>query len=401
MNEAVTVTQLNRYVASILEADKNLSGIFVKGEISSLKKYSSGHLYFNLKDDKACVSCVMFYNLAKDLTFVPNDGQKVIINAKASLYDRDGKFQLYVNSMKKEGLGDLFLAFEELKQKLNQQGFFDVKYKQKIPFLPNRIGVVTSPSGAVIKDIINVLSRRFYNFNLLLVPSVVQGSLAPQSIVNAIEELNNRDDIDVIIVARGGGSIEDLWCFNDEMVARAVFASKIPIISAVGHETDFTICDFVADLRAPTPSAAAELVMPIRSECENKIKNFQSLLVNKLVNKLEYSKLKLKNLKQNKMFSNPDNLYNYKREIIDSLEHDMDDAFNRYIENKKKYMSHTIQRLDGLSPLKVLSRGYSVTEKICDNTVVKSVFDINESEMLKIRLIDGSCECRATKISRN
>ncbi len=398
MNGAVTVSQLNKYVNSVLESDPNLSGLFVKGEISSFKRYPSGHLYFNLRDDKSTVSCVMFKVSTINLMFQPKDGDSVIVFAKASLYDRDGKFQLYINTMKQEGVGDLYVAFEQLKSKLSQEGLFDQKFKKTIPFLPNRIGVVTSPSGAVIRDIINVLSRRFPDFNLLLVPSNVQGNLAAQSIVLAIEELNKRDDIDVVIIARGGGSIEDLWCFNEEIVARAVFNSEIPIISAIGHETDYTICDFVADMRAPTPSAAAELVMPVKNDCESAIILQEKLLRKKLMGKLDFEKLKLKHIEQHRYFTHPELLYEKKREYSDKLEQKISVAFKNILEKEKNALKHFVVHLDGLSPLKVLLRGYGVVQNKQTEKSINSIESVKIGDNLSVRLSDGILDCLVKNI---
>ncbi|MHB1485391.1 MAG: exodeoxyribonuclease VII large subunit [Saccharofermentanales bacterium] len=404
MKESITVSQLNRYVNSILEADPNLSDLSVKGEISNFCRYPSGHLYFILKDANSSVSCVMFRSAAATLSFEPKEGQSVVIDAKASLYNRDGKFQLCVNKMSISGIGDLFAAFELLKMKLQQEGLFDQAHKKKIPYLPERIGVVTSTSGAVIRDIINVLNRRFPNFNMLIYPSAVQGVGAGQSIARALYELNLRDDIDVIIIARGGGSMEDLWCFNEEVVARAVYASEIPVISAVGHETDFTICDFVADLRAPTPSAAAELVMPLKSECTDRITHNIGKLTKSLYSRLDYAKLRLNHAQENRYFTHPEILYNQKKEEIDWLQSKMSQAFSHDIEMRKFNLDHIIARLDGLSPLKVLSRGYSVaTKKISpgysvatgriNKAVVRSINDVSVGDEINLRVIDGEIEC--------
>lgn len=400
MNDAVTVSQLNRYVNSVLESDPFLSGLFVKGEISNLKKYPSGHLYFNLKDDKATVACVMFKSSAQGLGFDPHDGQQVLLYAKASIYDRDGKFQLYVSTMKQDGFGDLFLAFEKLKEKLQSEGLFELSHKRKIPYLPNKIGVVTSSSGAVLRDVINVLGRRFPDFNMVLVPTQVQGSTAAVSIVQAIDELNTRDDIDVIIVCRGGGSIEDLWCFNEEKVARAVFSSKIPVISAVGHETDFTICDFVADLRAPTPSAAAELVMPIKSECLKQIRQQNFKLAKLLETKLEYSKLKLLHIKQHRVFVHPESLYDSKKEEIDFLTESLNLNLSRLIKQKQVGLNNMLFRLDGLSPLKVLQRGYGVPQKLENNSIIRSVKDVKIGDEITLRVFDGAIGCIVKSIER-
>jgi len=400
MNDAVTVSQLNRYVNSVLESDPLLSGLFVKGEISSFKRYPSGHLYFNLKDDKATVSCVMFKSSAQMLGFDPHDGQKVFLYAKASIYDRDGKFQLYVNTMKQDGFGELFLAFEKLKEKLQEEGLFELSHKREIPYLPNTIGVVTSSSGAVLRDIINVLGRRFPDFKMVLVPVQVQGSTAAISIVQAIEELNRREDIDVIIVGRGGGSIEDLWCFNEEIVARAVYASKIPVISAVGHETDFTICDFVADLRAPTPSAAAELAMPIKSELLRQIQQQNFKLSKQLENKLEYSKLKLQHVKGHRIFAHPESLYDSKKEEIDFLTESMNQNISRLFKQKQTGLSNMLFRLDGLSPLKVLQRGYGVPQNLQTRSIIRSVKDVEIGDKIALRIVDGELGCTVSSIER-
>src|SRR5665647_514836 len=266
MSAVFSVSELNRYVGEVLAADPVLSAVRVQGEVSGFKKYPSGHLYFSLKDKESQVNCVAFRGNAAHFSFVPENGMSVVITARASLYDRDGRFQLVVYEMEKDGVGDLFAAFEKLKAKLEEEGIFDTDHKLAIPRLPRRIGVVTSPKGAVIQDIIHVLSRRFPNFDLLIYPSAVQGQTAAAELRKGVEWFNSTDRVDVIIVARGGGSIEDLWCFNDEALARTIYHSHIPVISAVGHETDFTIADFAADLRAPTPSAAAELAVPVAAD---------------------------------------------------------------------------------------------------------------------------------------
>lgn len=398
MKDSITVSQLNRYVNSILEADPNLSDLLVKGEISNFCCYPSGHLYFNLKDENSSVSCVMFRSAASCLSFEPKEGLSVIVGAKANLYNRDGKFQLCVSNMSLSGLGDLFKAFEQLKEKLQAQGLFDPAHKKKIPYLPGRIGVVTSSSGAVIRDIINVLSRRYPNFNLLLYPTAVQGATAAGQIANAVTELNFRDDIDVIIIARGGGSIEDLWSFNEEIVARAVYASAIPVISAIGHETDFTICDFVADLRAPTPSAAAELVMPIKSDCFDRIRQNAVKLSKSLYNKLEYAKLQLYHAKRNRYFIHPEIIYNQKREEVDFIQERMCQIFTQSIEMERICLEHTVQRLDGLSPLKVLQRGYSVASDMESGVLIRSVSEVSIGDEINIRVVDGNIDCAVLSI---
>lgn len=392
----LTVSQLNRYVMSVLESDPNLSGLTIQGEISSFKKYPSGHLYFTLKDDNAAVSCVMFKGSAVNLSFVPQDGLRVLVNAKASLYERDGKFQLYVNQMQPDGIGNLYTAFEKLKEKLRSEGLFDQKYKQKIPLLPRRIGVVTSPKGAVIRDIINVLARRFSEFNLVLIPVAVQGDTASKSIVAAIETFNRMNEVDVLIVGRGGGSMEDLWCFNEENVARAVFNSRIPIISAVGHETDFTICDMVADLRAPTPSAAAELSMPVKTELKRNIYLKQEKLINNLEGKLRYNRLRLDHLNKSRIFVTPESIYDPQKQEIANLEQSLKDSIENIISRTREKTGNTLMKLDTLSPLKILSRGYSLVQIKENLKILKSIHDVAQGDNLLVRLTDGVVECEVT-----
>src|SRR5665647_708598 len=305
MSAVFSVSELNRYVGEVLAADPVLSAVRVRGEISGFKKYPSGHLYFSLKDKESQVNCVAFRGNAAHFSFVPENGMSVIITARASLYDRDGRFQLVVYEMEKDGVGDLFAAFEKLKVKLEAEGLFDVSRKKAIPKLPQRIGVVTSPKGAVIQDIIHVLSRRFPNFDLLIYPSAVQGQTAAVELRKGVEWFNGTDLVDVIIVARGGGSIEDLWCFNDEALARTIYHSHIPVISAVGHETDFTICDFASDLRAPTPSAAAEMVMPIKSELLTGINGLTDRLTRSLLHSVAIRKNRLMMLSRSKALLSP------------------------------------------------------------------------------------------------
>lgn len=398
MEKSITVSQLNRYVLSLLESDSNLSSVSVTGEISSFKKYSSGHLYFSLKDENSQVSCVMFRNNAMSLNFDPEDGMAVLAKGKASLYERNGKFQLYIVSMVPEGVGSLHVAFEKLKEKLSKEGLFDASHKKKIPVLPKRIGVVTSPSGAVIKDIINVLSRRFSNFNLLLYPCVVQGENAGQSISKAIRNMNMRQDIDVLIVGRGGGSIEDLWAFNEEIVARTVFESRIPVISAVGHETDFTICDFTADLRASTPSAAAELAIPMKSDLLSSVDVMRKKLDTKLKNKYEYEKMRLKNITGKRVFQKPEGLYEKKKQDLIYAEESLKKCINDILKTRRENFNRIITRIDSLSPMKVLLRGYAIVNPEGSHKPLKSVEAVKVDDKLGITLTDGELKCKVTKI---
>ncbi len=398
MSQPISVAQLNRYVSALLEQDERLNPVLVKGEISGFKSYSSGHLYFTLKDDEAAVSCVMFKGQAAKLKFKPSDGLKVILTAKASLYDRDGRFQLYVSEMAADGLGDLYLAFEQLKKRLAEEGLFDAAKKKKIPLLPKSIGVVTSPSGAVIRDIIQVLSRRFPNFCLKLIPVQVQGEGAASSIAQAIRRFNQLLNVDVIIVGRGGGSMEDLWAFNEEIVARAVYDSIIPVISAVGHETDFTICDFVADLRAPTPSAAAELAIPVRKELELALLQMENRSARALGVRLEKQRQRLLHIQQHKIFRQPFDWTDQRRMDCDRANQALQQAINRRTIQAERNFSILAGKLDALSPLKVLARGYGViTSAVTGRTIVSTAL-VNPGDSINAWLSDGVLNCEVSQV---
>lgn len=285
MTEKVyTVSNINKYIKLLLDKDEFLNNMVVKGEITNFKAHSSGHLYFTLKDELSTIKCIMFKSAASTLKFVPKDGMAVVLRGAVSVYEVGGTYQIYVKHMEQEGIGALYEKYEELKKKLEQEGLFDISHKQKIPFMPKRVGVITSPTGAVIRDIINVSTRRFKNVNLVLFPAAVQGENVAKTVIEGIKVFNTEIDVDVIIIARGGGSFEDLFGFNDEAIARAIYASRVPIVSAVGHETDFTICDFVSDLRAPTPSAAAELVYPSELELKQRILSLNTRLITASLN---------------------------------------------------------------------------------------------------------------------
>lgn len=398
MSQPVSVAQLNRYVAALLERDTRLNPVLVKGEISGFKSYASGHLYFTLKDDEASVSCVMFKGSAARLRFKPADGLKVIVTAKASLYDRDGKFQLYVSEMTADGLGDLYLAFEHLKLKLEAEGLFDQARKKDLPLLPRHIGVVTSPSGAVIRDIIQVLSRRFPNFRLQLIPVQVQGEGAAASIAAAIGLFNRLGQADVLIVGRGGGSMEDLWAFNEEIVARAVYNSQIPVISAVGHETDFTICDFVADRRASTPSVAAEMAVPVRREQEIMIMQMQNRLTQALGGRLSRQRMRLDNLKRNRVFRQPLEMVDRRRMDCDRSAQALFKAMQLRVGQSERHFSILAGKLDALSPLKVLARGYSVATMADTGRVLQSTALVNPGDRIDVWLSDGVLNCDVRQV---
>ena len=398
MSQPISVAQLNRYVNALLERDDVLNPVLVKGELSGLKAYPSGHLYFTLKDDEAAVSCVMFKGNAVRLRFKPASGQKVILTGRANLYDRDGRFQLIVSDMTADGIGDLFLAYEQLKKKLEAEGLFDQVHKQKIPTLPRLIGVVTSPAGAVIRDIIQVLSRRFPNFRLQLIPVAVQGEGAGNAIARAIEQFNRMGQADVLIIGRGGGSIEDLWAFNEEVVARAIYRSNIPIISAVGHETDFTIADFVADLRAPTPSAAAELAVPIRRDEEVKIAQLQARLSRGLGRQLDRRRLRLTQLQESRFFRQPLDLVDRRRQDVDRMDLALRQALTARVSKAERSYAIVNGKLDALSPLKVLSRGFGMVSAAATGRTLLSTALVNRGDLVDVWLSDGILNCEVLQI---
>lgn len=397
MSAVFSVSELNHYAGEVLAADPVLSAVRVQGEVSGFKKYPSGHLYFSLKDKESQVNCVAFRGNAAHFSFVPENGMAVVITARASLYDRDGRFQLVVYEMEKDGIGDLFAAFEKLKAKLEAEGLFDVFRKKAIPKLPKRIGVVTSPKGAVIQDIIHVLSRRFPNFNLLIYPSAVQGATAASEIRKGVEWFNRTKLVDVIIVARGGGSVEDLWCFNDESLARTIYQSHIPLISAVGHETDFTICDFVSDLRAPTPSAAAELVMPEKSELLYAIHTKTDRLTRALLHSVAVRKNRLMLLSRSKALLSPLRRVESESQRLDLLSLKLTHSLNRRVDSAARRIDKDIASLDALSPLKVLSRGYSLATNPVTGKCITSVTQIIIGQPVQIQLADGLVDCKAEK----
>ena len=398
MSAVFSVSDLNHYVGEVLAADPVLSAVRVQGEISGFKKYPSGHLYFSLKDKESQVNCVAFRGNAAHFSFVPENGMSVIITARASLYDRDGRFQLVVYEMEKDGVGDLFAAFEKLKAQLEAEGIFDTTHKKAIPRLPRRIGVVTSPKGAVIQDIIHVLSRRFPNFDLLIYPSSVQGQTAAAELRKGVEWFNSTDIVDVIIVARGGGPIEDLWCFNDEALARTIYHSYIPVISAVGHETDFTICDFASDLRAPTPSAAAEMVMPIKSELLSGINAQTDRLTRSLLHCVAIRRNRLMMLSRSKALLSPLRRVESESQRLDMLTLRLTHSLNRRVDSSARRIDKDIASLDALSPLKVLSRGYSLATNPLTGSCITSVSQVSPGQPVQIQLADGLVHCKAENV---
>ena len=428
----LSVSVINRYIKHVIDTDANLQKVFIKGEISNFKAHSTGHLYFSIKDEASKINAIMFNGNARKLNFNPTDGTKVLITGRISVYEATGNYQIYVDEMIEDGVGNLYIAFEKLKKKLAAEGLFDSKYKRPIPKYPTKIGVVTANTGAAIKDILSTIKRRFPIGQVILFPSLVQGDNAAKDIVKNIK-LANTYDLDVLIVGRGGGSIEDLWPFNEEIVARAIFDSKIPIISAVGHEVDFTIADFVADLRAPTPTGAAEMAVPnlvdlnkyieqlkirLSSDIIKKInilklnldslrnsyilKNPSILFENKkqnldlisnkinelLLKKLELKKLHLDSLKNSYILKNPNMLFENKKQNLILLTKELNKTINLKLDNNITKLNTIIEKLELINPLNVMKRGFSLTYK--DNKLIKSVKKIKKDDILNIKFNDGN-----------
>lgn len=388
----LSVTQLNTYIKSIIDGDSLLRSLYVVGEISNFTNhYRTGHFYLTLKDENCAVKAVMFASANRRLKFMPENGMKVIVRGRVSVFERDGQYQLYIDDMQPDGLGALNLAFEQLKNRLAQEGLFDERFKKPIPYRCMRIGVVTSATGAVIQDIRNVISRRYPLAEIILAPVQVQGASAAPQIVDAIERFNSGDYADVLIVGRGGGSLEDLWAFNEEIVARAVFKSRIPIISAVGHETDFTICDFVADLRAPTPSAAAELAVP---DIREDIAFVQTVVYEceaTLLQRVNDEKERLEMIKERLRYRSPSMLIDQKIQTVDTLMTSALLSVQRKLDSETARLSSTAARLDALSPLKVMARGYSIVTK--DEKVVASSKALKKGDRITVRFSDGERKC--------
>lgn len=394
----ISVSQLNSYVSQLLFYDEALNDITVRGEISGLKMHSSGHVYFSLKDESATIRCAFFKQYAQKLKFSPKDGTKVFARGRVSLYERDGTYQLTVFELTEDGVGDLYEKFVLLKQKLQDEGLFDQAYKKPIPRYVKKIGVVTSPTGAVIKDIYNVASRRCPDISILLAPVAVQGDDAPRSICAGIRALQDREDVDVIIVGRGGGSMEDLWCFNSEEVARCIFDCPKPIISAVGHETDFTIADFVADLRAPTPSAAAELAVFDFFNTVEMLEEKKKYMISQVQKKFEKYRLEIS--KNETVFAHPEKLTENFYQRLDLLYNRLENAQDGKYNAVKNKLAVFAGKMDSLSPLKVLSRGYSVVADQYGKSV-KSIKNISVGETVKIKFSDGVAKAEVKNIYEN
>ena len=391
-----SIQEITRYIKSRLDNDKILKDLWLTGEISNFTHHGSGHMYFSLKDEDSRIKSVMFRGNNRLLDFEPEDGMEVTAHGYVSVYPRRGEYQFYVDRLEREGRGALYRAFEKLKTKLKEEGLFDEEEKKEIPILPGKIGIVTSPSGAAIRDILSVVDRRFEHVSVLIVPSCVQGERAAGELVTGIEYLNKRDDIDLIIVSRGGGSIEDLWAFNKEVVARAVYNSSLPVISGVGHETDFTITDFCADLRAPTPSAAAELAVSSRLELEKNLDTLISRLENGIKNYLNYRRERFLSLVKSRVFRSPMELFSSYVQFLDELKRRLNYGIEGKINKCRDKFNVLSGKLDTLSPLKTLERGYTITES--DGNVVSRTGEIKEGDELNTRVTDGRIISRIKEI---
>ena len=393
---ALDISEANSYIKRILTNDPILYNLRVKGEISNFKVHSSGNVYLSLKDEKSKLNCIIFRsNYDKSLKL--DNGVKIIASGYISVYERDGAYQLYINEVEIEGIGNLYMEFNKLKEKLKKEGLFDPKYKKEIKKMPRAIGVVTSPTGAVIRDIINVIKRRFPKVDIKLYPVNVQGEKSAEDICSGIEFFNRMENVDTIIVGRGGGSLEELWSFNEEIVAREIFKSKIPIISAVGHETDFTICDFVSDMRAPTPSAAAEIATPDLSEIYYKLDNIKNRMNRSLNNQVVLDNEKLSNIFEK--INNYMKSYIIRDKVIqiDQIYDKINFRLEQNLETSKEKLSKKAALLHNLSPLATISRGYSIVEK--NRQIINSIEDVNINDEINIILQDGELECNINKIN--
>lgn len=396
----LTVGQLNLMIKDLFNQVPMFADIFVKGEISNFKHHTSGHMYMSLKDETGTIRAVMFKSSAMGLKFMPENGLKVIARGRISVYERDGQYQLYINSLEKDGKGDLNAAFEALKKKLEAEGLFSAENKKSIPEYPLHIGVITAATGAAVRDIINVLKRRAPYADITLYPALVQGEGAAKSICEAIEYFNKKDFADVLIVGRGGGSIEDLWAFNEEIVARAIFKSHIPVISAVGHETDFTIADFVADLRAPTPSAAAELAAKDYETIKESIASSNLRLLGYVRRMIENYRLRLKLFSERTVFKNPALAINEKRIYLDTVFKSLENAAENILDKKRHALSLKASALDALSPLNTLKRGY-MTVKNSSGNVIKDVKDVSIGDKLLIQAYNGQISAIVENTEKN
>ena len=417
-NNYITITEVNRYIKEIINEDLLLRKVYLKGEISNFKAHTRGHFYFTLKDDTSRINAIMFSFNASKLKFMPEDGMKVLVKGKISVFESTGNYQIYVSDMLEDGVGNLHIAFEQLKKKLGDEGLFDPKYKKEIPKIPMRVGIVTASTGAAVKDILSTIKRRFPICKTILFPCLVQGELAKDDIVKKLDIADNYN-LDVIILGRGGGSIEDLWPFNEEVVARKVFSCKTPIISGVGHQIDFTICDFVADKRAETPTGAAERAVPVLTDLLLEIDNYKIRYLNSVKRILDNNKLRLKKLTDSYVLKNPLSMYEIKEQKLDNLIDKFNTCMNAILyknkskleivlnsivfkeptilyEDKMKKTNHLIEKLEILNPLSALKRGYSIVKK--DNKCISNINDINKDDMLDVTISNGILNVKVVNI---
>lgn len=413
----LTVGAITKYLKYKFDTDNNLKQVFLKGEISNFKAHTSGHFYFSIKDESSKINAIMFHSNASKINFDPQDGMKVLIAGRITVYEATGGYQIYVNDMMEDGVGNLYIAFEKLKKKLEQEGLFDVAHKKKIPEIPSKIGIITAPTGAAIRDILSTIKRRFPICETILFPSLVQGDAAAEDIVKNIKLASNYD-LDVLIIGRGGGSIEDMWPFNEEIVARAIYDCKIPTISAVGHEIDFTISDFVSDLRAPTPTGAAEMAVPSLYDLQKHLNQLQIRLNENINQKVNYSKLYLDSIKNSFVIKNPMIMYENKKQMIDTLferavtliKHTLiqnrtylNNLSNHYIlqnphelyKTQKIKLTNLIDKLEVVNPLGVLKRGYTVNYK--EKRLINSINDIKEHDIIETVFHDGKVQAEIIK----
>lgn len=395
--KTLTVTELNSYIKRTLDNDFILNNLYIKGEISNLKYHSSGHIYFSLKDSISKINCVMFRSNSIDLDFKLQEGMEVIASARCSIYPETGSLQLYISSLQKEGIGELHIKFEKLKKKLQEEGYFDEDHKKAIPKMPRRIGVVTSETGAVIRDIINVSRRRNSYVDIVLYPAVVQGEKAYKTVIEGIKFFNAQKSVDVIIIGRGGGSIEELWNFNEEELAKEIFNSKIPIISAVGHEVDFTISDFVSDYRASTPSQAAEIAVPLESDIIKEIENYNKRIKEIAFNKFNYEKERLFNYKKILQLNNPEVTLSNSYLEIDNIQDKMKKIINNRIEKEKLKLKSLNDILEAHNPINVLKKGYTIIEDN-DKNIISSKKALKDFEEINIIFKDGNVKGKIISI---
>ncbi len=389
-DNAMTVSELNLYIKALFDSDRLLNSVCVKGEISNFVNHGTGHLYFSLKDADADVRAVMFRASAAKLKFVPENGMKVTIYGSVTVYPKNGSYQIYVNSMQPDGIGALYVAYEQLKARLAYEGLFDESHKKPIPRFPERIGVVTSSTGAAIRDIINVLGRRYPRASVYVYPALVQGEGAAKTLIDGIDYFDRSGLVDTVIIGRGGGSIEDLWAFNDEGLARRIYECRVPVISAVGHETDYTICDFVSDLRAPTPSAAAELSVPDARELMLRLDILSDRSERALLRTVEKKRERLENLISKRVLTNPQDVIIVLGERVTALSAELNNAYSLCISDRRHSLVTVAAKLEALSPLSILTRGYSVVLK--NGKTVSSVDSVEKGDALHLRLRDGDAD---------